>query len=364
MARYDDDTSANTIEKSHRFDASTPGSNSRQEPSFSRLEELHEDGYEEPDRDTDFASGYRDDSVDDEAEYDEAFSEDDDRERYIDGRSDAGDEPEQSLDDDSDNWLEQEGEPDDQHDDEQRWPMRLILVAIVAVALLAAGGYGVLQQRAATQAELNELRATLAVAAKPEDAGASRSALESLQQSYNKLSAQAEALTLENRRLTDTVAGLEAQLGAVQSVPAKPVVAQGEPIKGDSVTAQGTRTPDKPEPKPAPAAMPVTPASEAVTQPPPAPAAAPAEAKKRAASSPSGPWFVNFGTYATRNMADTWANRVQPIAGEVIVAPNEKDGRTLYRVRVIGLSDRESAQQVARKLETDLRVPPLWVGRE
>ncbi len=44
------------------------------------------------------------------------------------------------------------------------------------------------------------------------------------------LQQNAEALTLENRRLTDTVAGLEAQLGVQQAVLTKAVPA-ANPVK-------------------------------------------------------------------------------------------------------------------------------------
>jgi cell division septation protein DedD len=63
-------------------------------------------------------------------------------------------------------------------------------------------------------------------------------------------------------------------------------------------------------------------------------------------------------------MAETWASRLKPAAGNVIISPNNIDGKTLFRVRVIGLPDRAAAQQVARQLETDQRVSALWVGKD
>jgi cell division protein FtsN len=365
----DDEMPENTIERSRRFDANSPGNNSRQEPSFSNLEDLHEDGYEEPDRDTNFASGYRADNVEDDEEYDDTVSEDDERELFVDEGADTSYDPDHTLEEDSDNWLEQAGDLDEQEGEGQNWPLGLVAVGVFAVVLLAAGGYGVLQQRAAAQEELQELRAALAVAGSPAEAGASRGALETLQQSYDKLSAQAQALTLENRRLADTVAGLEAQLGVQQSVPGKAVAAQDSPVNGTGVSPgavtqeRDTAAPAALSSRQATLAAP-PPAAKTPATPAPATADNSTAAPQQVASSPTGPWFVNFGTYATRNMADTWASRVSPIAGEVIVAPNDKDGRTLYRVRVVGLADRESAQQVARKLESDLRVSQLWVGRE
>ena len=81
-------------------------------------------------------------------------------------------------------------------------------------------------------------------------------------------------------------------------------------------------------------------------------------------SDATGPWFVNFGSYAMRDMAQSWANRLRPAAGDVAIIPISSNGRTLYRLRVIGLADRATAQQVARKLEADLQVSKLWVGEE
>ena len=41
-----------------------------------------------------------------------------------------------------------------------------------------------------------------------------------------------------------------------------------------------------------------------------------------------------------------------------------KDGKTYYRVRVIGLADRDEGNKVARGLEKALGVSRLWVGQD
>jgi cell division protein FtsN len=217
----------------------------------------------------------------------------------------------------------------------------------------------------------------LATTSIPRDGSAGLKAQEDLQLAYDKLASETEALRLENKTLTDTVAGLETQLESQQlakptagaavdesvaalythNLQTKPTaaaaVADSTESRGDTVATTS--------PKPIQA---VTTESPAPAQTAPAPAAAkPIEAKPAVAAA-SGPWFVNFGSYATRNMAESWAARLQPGAGKVIIMPNTSDGRTLYRVRIVGLADRESANQVARKLEAELRVAELWVGRE
>ena len=47
--------------------------------------------------------------------------------------------------------------------------MALLIVAVVAVILLVAGGYGVMQERAESNDEIRQLRAALATAASSED---------------------------------------------------------------------------------------------------------------------------------------------------------------------------------------------------
>jgi len=364
MTKNNDNLSNGDKEQSPHYDVDPSGNKQRREPKFSSFDDDDEDGYEEPDRDTDHTSGDRADSVEDEEEFEDELPDEEERDHLTAGDSNPPYESDRSVAEEPDAWLEKEGYLEEEEDSGQNWPLGLIAVAIVALVLLIAGGYGVMQQRAATQEELRQLRAALATTASPEDVSASRVALQDMKQSYDKLSAIAEAMTLENRRLADTVAGLEAQLGVQQAVltktlpqanqvkPATPETAAPEPVAPAPAAAKSA-SPEAATPKP------ITPAP-AIPQPAaPKPAVTPS-----AAETSSGPWFVNFGSYASRNMAQSWAGKLHPGAGKVIVVPNTKDGQTLYRVRVVGLADRGSAQQVARQLEAQLRVSSLWVGKE
>lgn len=383
----------------------------RRDPSFGRFADHHEDDYEEPDRDTDFDTGYQSDSVDEEEIFDDeplqdpatppAYSATDTRFRYDDDPvDDDAEDDEDYEDEDPDAWLEEEDTIPAQESRGRQWPAALIVVAVVAIILLCAGGYGVMQQRAATEAELQQLRAALATSASPEEVRSSRGALQELQRAYDKLLADSEALALENRRLSDTVAGLEAQLGVQQSALSKTAAPAIKPATAPSASVTpapqpaadrftplhsnpGARSPSaKPEPKsPEPEQTVPTPETSAPaatpTQAAPAKTRAEAAAPAPLATAPAtqaptpapvksspGPWFVNFGSYATRNMAASWAAKLRPAAGEVIIAPIDSAGKTLYRLRIIGLADRDTAKAVARQLETELRVDPLWVGKE
>jgi cell division septation protein DedD len=383
------------------------GNTLRREPRLGGFYE-DEDEYEEPDRDTDYSSGYRIDSVAE--EFEDSFPDEEDKDIFPANDDDPGYQPssieawhlgssslsesDQSVAERPDAWLEREGylegedtqinEENDEQESSQKWPWGLIATAIVAFILLTAGGYGVMQQRAATEAELRQLRATLATSASHEDVGANRGALQDLKKSYDELAATAAELTLENRRLTDTVTGLEAQLGVQQAVltkttpaanPVNPQAAEAvaslygkaplpsanqvKPAAVLEVSAPQQVAPAPVTPKPV-APKPVTPKSVAPKSVAPT---RPATAPTVAAAS-SGPWFVNFSSYSSRNMAETWASKLHPGTGKVIIAPTPKDGQTLYRVRVVGLASRSSAQEVARQLETEMRVSSLWVGKE
>lgn len=352
-------------ELSPDFDNNPLDISPRHEPRFGRFDEDDEDAYEESDRDTDFTSGYSADSVEEEDEFEDIFPDEDEDPKHQ--TSSSWSEPDQSAAEEADSWLEKEGYLDDDDRRGQRWPVGLIVIAIVAVLLLAAGGFGVMQERSATQEELRQLRATLATTASREAVSASQESLQEAQPSYDQLAADMEALSLENRRLADTVAGLEAQLGAQQAVLTKSVPAANQ-VRSSSTREGSSPQPLAPEPvasrpsAPAPdvarpvAAKPASVATQTATAKP--------AATQSAAPASSGIWFVNFGSYTSRTMAETWAAKLRPVAGKVIVAPSAKDGKTFYRVRVIELASKESAREVASKLEAEHHLSGLWVGQE
>ncbi|MEE4144839.1 MAG: SPOR domain-containing protein [Halieaceae bacterium] len=354
----------------------------RREPVFTDFDE--EEDYEEAERDTDYAAAYEG-----EPEEEEDYLEEEDgdipTEWQVLGATPAaargtqpgnrnpwaveedasagaaGPDRREPVDpDDEDDW--DDGVEDDDYSDEsddfveedraQGWPLGLVIVGIIALVLLAAGGYGVIQQRSATQDEIRQLQAALATAASPAEVVASRDALREMEQRFTRSEATIDALTLENRRLTDTVAGLEKQLAAQQSAMAR--VAGSEP----PAAARSA-----PAPKAVPAAAPKA-APRPAQQPAPKPAQAPATKAAAQAAVAGGDWFVNFSSYGQRSVAESWANKLKPSLGKVIVASAVKDGRTFYRVRVAGLADRAQAQEVAAELQAAHRVPPLWVGRE
>lgn len=339
-----------------------------------------EDIYEEPDRDTNHTGGFREEHVEDEdfdeddlqETNDEMFNEQDEFLRSAVsatlGPGPSGtrterereanyfqDEPHRSTDPedrdmweegdyeaDDEEWLAEEpGYPDDDDDDSsRRWPLGLIAVGAVALVLIIAGGWGIIQQRAATEEEIRELRAQLATRASPEDISSSRTALQRANERNTALTGEIQTLQMENRRLRERLAELETQLAEARA-PRAPAAAQ------DAETAAGA-TQNAPTPA-APGGDTAAPQAPAVSE-------------ARAAT--TGDWFVNFGTYGQQAMAREWAQRIAPAAGQVIVAESAQDGDTLYRVRVVGLASRTAAESVARELQADWGLPRLWVGRQ
>jgi cell division septation protein DedD len=395
MTHDPDDSADIKSEDPSRFGTNPFDKQPRPQPSFGGFGDHSEDndGYEEPDRDTDYASAYGEESFVDDG-YEDLPDLDDDTldepgdtdgagtdeplayeealevssppheqrysERYDDEEPDEPDdeqpesdltypaslyatrdsgaegfatedtdehwqEPEMAENSDDDEWTDDEDyqEVNESHHNGQPWPLGLIAVAVLALLLLTAGGYGVMQQRSATQEEIRQLRAVLATAANPEDVSEIRTALQAAKQNNSEMTAQLDALRLENRRLSDTVNGLEAQQAAIAKQAAEAIALK------------------KASPKPTP---PVS--------------------KPAVVATTTGSWFVNFGSYGQSDIAQQWVHKLKPGSGEVITAPSVRDGKTFYRVRVINLPSRTSAEKISRTLEREYGLPKLWIGQQ
>lgn len=256
---------------------------------------------------------------------------------------------------DSESWqtaLDDEEWDEEPVDDEpgflESWPIGLIVVAVIALLLLAAGGYGVMQQRAAMQEEIRDLRAQLATAARPQQVTDSRDAQRELTERNTRLQQQLDSLALENRQLSDTVTGLESQLEAQRNAAIKLEEARAAARRQAAARAPTSA----PAPAPAPAPTSSTAASQATASPASTPGAT------------GGNWFVNFGSYSQQGVASDWAARLQPSYGKVIVAPATANGKTVYRVRVIDLPSKAEAEQISLRLQKEYQLPTLWVGSQ
>jgi cell division septation protein DedD len=328
-------------------DVESKNKQQRHESGFGGFNANDEYEYEEPDRDIDYSSSYSTDSEDE--GFDNASSDDEEQDAFsFEEEGEEEYESDQTLAGEPDGWLENEDNDNDETEDStQSWPLGLIAVAAVALMLLAAGGYGVIQERAETVEELRQLRETLTTVTSLDDAGVSQKALQTLKQSYDGLTINAEALMRENRRLTNAVAELEIQLEASQAL-----LPASNKVIVTSVSAETQRSASN-------SADPVAPKPSTPVFVSPQPAAVTASL-----TASSGAWFVNVSSYSTRAAAEKWVDKVRPDAGKVIVSASTREGKTYYRVRVIGLANKSAAAQVARKLEAELTLDKLWVGHE
>jgi len=220
-------------------------------------------------------------------------------------------------------WQEEEDSSvDEQEEGTKNLPLGLIAVAVVAVILLGIGGYGVVQERTELEEEIRQLQAGLATRADPEQLLAADNRVEELERQNRELRAEVEELSEEYRMLSGTIASLQVKLKTQREQAAAPA------------------------PK---------------SSPDPAPATRPAIVTAQPAG--TGNWWVNFGAYSLREAALSWSKRLTPGAGEVIVAPATSGGKTVYRVRVIGLANKEEADRVAGRLKQEYKLDKLWVGR-
>ncbi|GEM_PF-2877564 len=215
-------------------------------------------------------------------------------------------------------------------------PLGMIAVVALALVLLIAGGYGVVQQRTSLQGEIRELQAQLATAVSPDEAAAERERQRQVEVENEALASEMEALQAENSALGQQLAELEAQL-AQQEADDATAAAQAKEAERQAAAAREAEHL----------------AAQRQRQ-----AAAQASAAK-----PAGPWFVNFGSYAQRDVADSWAKRLRVNDGQVVVQSASAAGKTLYRVRIVGLASQDAAERVAKALETEHSLPRLWVGR-
>lgn len=240
----------------------------------------------------------------------------------------------------------------DAADTDRRIPLFMIVIVVAALALLAAGGYGVMQQRNAMQGEIRDLQARLATTASPDESAAVREELRAMEVTSERLEDELEILRAENQSLQENLATLTST-----SESAGPGGAEAESSAAVTTTGASTATGAD-----ASAASVTNTASSASTSPAGSATAADEQAAEPVADAET--WFVNFGSYTRRVVAEQWSEQLNVNGGEVIVQTAEAGGRAVYRVRVTGLPDRDTAERVATGLEREFQLPRLWIGRE
>ena len=207
------------------------------------------------------------------------------------------------------------------------WPASLALIAVVVIGLLALGGYALIRESKALQAELQYLQAQLETAVPPADVLAERELRRTLMERSESLENELGDLQLQYTRqeadLTEALAVLRAE---------------------NAVLETALQTARQPQPS-----VPVNTETQTLA------------AHNRGGA---GDWFVNFGSYGQRAIAQRWIERLDVTGGTVVLQEAAADGEPVYRVRIIGLETKSLADKLARALESEYQLPALWIGRD
>ena len=204
------------------------------------------------------------------------------------------------------------------------WPM---LVGFVAVMLIAVGGWGLFEERAALQARINELERsqsqaqsttsvdTSVLSALETDNAALTLQLDGLYRDYELAMAEITSLQ-ESREMTTTDAPEEDE--RVSAVATKPEVSSPTSDTELTLNTDGA----------------------------------------------TGSWFVNIGAYSVPQSAENIAAQLADGGVDAVVQEiSTDDGKVLFRVRVTGLSTKEDARQVGNDLESRYGINPVRVGQ-
>ena len=285
--------------------------------------------------DSESALAYQDDDIDDEDREDDDLEYDDEDDLEDDEDLDEDDLEEEDDENDADSSDEHNSGFDngltdravDTPDDRatrSAWPM---LVGFVAVMLIAVGGWGLFEERAALQTRINELERS-----------------QSQAQSINSVDTSVlSALETDNAALKLQLDGLyrdyELAMAEITSLQeARGMTPTDAPEEDERVSAVAT----KPEVS--------TPTSDTELA--------------LDTDETTGSWFVNIGAYSVPQSAENIAAQLADGGVDAVIQKiSTDDGKVLFRVRVTGLSTREDARQVGNDLESRYGINPVWVGQ-
>jgi len=276
-----------------------------------------------------------DESDEDELEDDDDWAEEDDESAELDDPDDRDDsddlEDSDELEDQDDSDLNDETDDEndlgdsDMAESRPLWPTAVGLIAIV---LLAIGGWGLYEERSTLQARIVELENSQAKARA--SATIDPAALSALETDNAALKLQLEGLYRDYEVAMAEITALQAlaESAATADDSDNSDMTDYEEADADGSMAEGASG--------APQVSPATP----------------------------GDWFVNIGAYSTPASAENWLARLESagynaVTQQVVI----DDGRVLHRVRVVGFGSKAAAQTVAQALESEFGVTELWVGQ-
>lgn len=268
----------------------------------------------------------------DESDEDELEDDDEDDWSEEDEESDDSEDPDE-LEDQDDSDLNDEPDDEDDLDDSdtaESRPLWPTAVGLIAIVLLAIGGWGLYEERSTLQARIVELENSQAKARA--SATIDPAALSALETDNAALKLQLEGLYRDYEVAMAEITALQA-------------------LAESAATADDSDNSDMTDYEEAEADADGSMAEDA------------SDAAQISPATP-GDWFVNIGAYSTPASAENWLARLESagynaVTQQVVI----DDGRVLHRVRVVGFGSKAAAQTVARALESEFGVTELWVGQ-
>ncbi len=236
----------------------------------------------------------------------------------------------------------------------RRFPVWPIVTVTAAAILLIVGGWGAVQERNALQQEIAQLKRQLSQKRNEGDLTGSQEAA---------LLAENESMKAQLATLRDEYAQLANEIGALQDRLMGTVGTNDDEqgmatANSESENAEGSTVALAPEP---PVATEQS-KEPAMTEPDINQAEPTDSVEQSSAAVMDTTWFVNVASHSSRELAATWRDRIAERYDGVRIQEAEVNGRTLFRVRVLGFKSKAAANNARQDLEQAFGIGPLWVG--
>ena len=231
----------------------------------------------------------------------------------------------------------------------RRLPVWPFVTVTAAAILLIVGGWGAVQERNELQQEIVQLKGQLGQKRSNGDLGSAQEA--SLLAENESMKAQLATLRDEYAQLADEISSLQDRL-----------MADVDAGEGQARVAAAEETPADPSPTAV-----LTPAPLATREPVDDPTAdvtdlSDGSEQSVVALAAGTTWFVNVASHSNRELAATWRDRIAKRYEGVRIQEANVNGRSLFRVRVLGFNSKIAAESARTELEQDFGIGPLWVG--
>lgn len=230
----------------------------------------------------------------------------------------------------------------------RRLPVWPFVTVTAAAILLIVGGWGAVQERNELQQEIAQLKGQLGQKRSDGDLSSAQEA--SLLAENESMKAQLATLRDEYAQLANEISSLQNRLMADVDAGANHarVAATAETVAEPAATAVMT-------PAPAATSEPAYEATEDETD-------LSEDSEQDIVALAGTTWFVNVASHSNRELAATWRDRIAKRYEGVRIQEADVNGRSLFRVRVLGFSSKAAAERARRQLEQDFGIGPLWVG--